>query len=56
MSVQQGCAAAAAVLRVEAQTPLPPTEQDDFDKVVMTARAELDESSLHRSSGASAQP
>jgi tetratricopeptide (TPR) repeat protein len=36
--------AAAAVLRLKAQTPLPPTEQDDFDKVVMTARAELDES------------
>src|SRR6266568_5966332 len=36
------CAAAAA-LRGTAQTPLPPTEQDDFDKVVMTARAELDE-------------
>jgi tetratricopeptide (TPR) repeat protein len=36
------CAVAAA-LRVAAQTPLPPTEQDDFDKVVMTARAELDE-------------
>ncbi len=36
------CAAAAA-LRVAAQTPLPPTEQDDFDKVVMTARAERDE-------------
>lgn len=36
------CAAAAA-LRVAAQTPLPPTEQDDFDKVVMTARAELNE-------------
>ncbi len=35
--------AAAAVLRVTAQTPLPPTEQEDFDKVVMTARAELDE-------------
>jgi predicted ATPase/DNA-binding XRE family transcriptional regulator/Tfp pilus assembly protein PilF len=35
--------AAAAVLRLAAQTPLPPTEQDDFDKVVMTARAELDE-------------
>jgi tetratricopeptide (TPR) repeat protein len=34
------CAAAAA-LRVAAQTPLPPTEQDDFDKVVLTARAEL---------------
>src|SRR5215469_2367404 len=30
--------AAAAVLRVTAQTPLPPTEQDDFDKMVMTAR------------------
>jgi tetratricopeptide (TPR) repeat protein len=36
------CAAAAA-LRVAAQTPLPPTEQDGFDEVVMTARAELDE-------------
>jgi tetratricopeptide (TPR) repeat protein len=36
------CAAAAA-LRTAAQTPLPPTEQDDFEKVVMTARAELDE-------------
>jgi len=36
------CAAAAA-LRSTAQTPLPQTEQDDFDKVVMTARAELDE-------------
>jgi len=36
------CAAAAA-LRVAAQTPLPPTEQDDFEEVVMTARAELDE-------------
>jgi predicted ATPase/DNA-binding XRE family transcriptional regulator len=35
--------AAAAMLRVAAQTPLPSTEQDDFDKVVMTARAELDE-------------
>src|SRR5579885_2129262 len=35
--------AAAAVLRVAAQTPLPPTEQEDFDQVVMTARAELDE-------------
>jgi tetratricopeptide (TPR) repeat protein len=39
------CAAAAA-LRVAAQTPLPPAEQDDFDKVVMTARAELDERSF----------
>jgi len=38
--------AAAAVLRVAAQTPLPPTEQDDFDKGVMTARAELDERSF----------
>lgn len=38
--------AAAAVLRVTAQTPLPPTEQEDFDKVVMTARAELDERSF----------
>lgn len=36
------CAAAAA-LRVAAHTPLPPAEQDDFDKVVMAARAELDE-------------
>ncbi len=36
------CAAAAA-LRVTAQTPLPPTEQEDVDKVVMTARAGLDE-------------
>jgi predicted ATPase/DNA-binding XRE family transcriptional regulator len=36
------CAAAAA-LRVAAQTPLPPTEQDDFDQVVMTAHAKLDE-------------
>jgi tetratricopeptide (TPR) repeat protein len=36
------CAAAAA-LRVAAQTPLPPAEQEDFDQVVMTARAELDE-------------
>jgi hypothetical protein len=36
------CAAAAA-LRVAAHTPLPPTEQEDFDKVVMTARAELNE-------------
>jgi len=35
--------AAATVLRVAAQTPLPPTEQEDFDKVVMTVRAELDE-------------
>ena len=36
-------AAAAAVLRVAAHTPLPPTEQEGFDKVVMTAHAELDE-------------
>jgi predicted ATPase/DNA-binding XRE family transcriptional regulator len=36
-------AAAAAVLRAGAHTPLPPAEQDDFDKVVMTARAEVDE-------------
>ncbi len=36
------CAAAAA-LRVAAQTPLPPAEQDDLDKVVITARAGLDE-------------
>jgi tetratricopeptide (TPR) repeat protein len=39
------CAAAAA-LRVAAQTPLPPTEQDDFDQAVMTARAEVDESTF----------
>jgi predicted ATPase/DNA-binding XRE family transcriptional regulator len=37
-------AAAAAVLRRAAHTPLPLGEQEDFDKVVMTARAELDES------------
>src|SRR6266487_2990140 len=36
-------AAAAAVLRSAAHTPLPPTEQEDVDKVVMTAHAELDE-------------
>jgi predicted ATPase/DNA-binding XRE family transcriptional regulator len=36
------CAAAAA-LRVAAQTPLPPTEQEDFDRVIMTSRAALDE-------------
>ena len=36
-------AAAAAALRSAAHTPLPPTEQEDFDKVVMSARAELDE-------------
>jgi tetratricopeptide (TPR) repeat protein len=36
-------AAAAAVLRSAAQTPLPPAELEDFDKVVMTAQAELDE-------------
>ena len=36
------CAAAAA-LRGAAHTPLPPTEQDDIDQIVMTARAELDE-------------
>jgi non-specific serine/threonine protein kinase len=35
--------AAAATLRIAAHTPLPPIEQEDFDKVVMTARAELDE-------------
>ena len=39
------CAASAA-LRVAAHTPLPPSEQDDFDKLVMTARAELDERSF----------
>ena len=37
-------AAAAAVLRSAAHTPLPRTEQVDVDKVVMSARAELDES------------
>ncbi|TMC88355.1 MAG: hypothetical protein E6J10_03305 [Chloroflexi bacterium] len=36
-------AAAAAALRSAAHTPLPPTEQEDFDKVVMSAGAELDE-------------
>ena len=36
-------AAAAAVLRAEAHTPLPQAEQEDFDKVVMTSHAELDE-------------
>jgi tetratricopeptide (TPR) repeat protein len=35
--------AAAATLRHAAQTPLPPTEQEEVDTVVMTARAELDE-------------
>jgi predicted ATPase/DNA-binding XRE family transcriptional regulator len=35
--------AAAAVLRIRAHTPLPPSEQEDFDKIVMTAHAELDE-------------
>ncbi len=28
---------------MRAQTPLPPSEQEDVDKIVMTARAELDE-------------
>lgn len=36
------CAAAAA-LRVVAQTPLPPAEQDAFDQVVKAAHAHLDE-------------
>ena len=36
------CAAAAA-LRAAAHTPLPPAEQEAVDKVVMTARAALDE-------------
>ncbi|MEO8287218.1 MAG: tetratricopeptide repeat protein [Chloroflexota bacterium] len=36
------CSAAAA-LRVTAQTPLPPAEQDDFDRIAMAARVELDE-------------
>ena len=35
--------AAAAALRAAAQTPRPPTEQEEVDKLVMTARAELDE-------------
>jgi len=50
MACSEGCyqhaarlCAAAAVLRVAAHTPLPPTEQDDFDKVLLTARAQLDE-------------
>jgi tetratricopeptide (TPR) repeat protein len=34
---------AAAALRVLAQTPLPATEQDEVDKVILTARAELPE-------------
>src|SRR6266542_1259042 len=38
--------AAAAALRQAAQTPLPPTEQEEVDTVVMTARAELDERSF----------
>jgi tetratricopeptide (TPR) repeat protein len=35
--------AVAAALRHAAHTPLPPTEQEAIDAVVMTARAELDE-------------
>jgi tetratricopeptide (TPR) repeat protein len=35
--------ATAAALRQAAQTPLPPTEQEAVDKLVMTARAVLDE-------------
>ncbi len=35
--------AAAATLRAAAHTPLPAAEQEDVDRVVMTARAELDE-------------
>jgi hypothetical protein len=35
--------AAAVMLRAVAHTPLPRTEQQDFDMVVRTARAELDE-------------
>ncbi|HET9221329.1 MAG TPA: tetratricopeptide repeat protein [Roseiflexaceae bacterium] len=31
---------AAAALRFMAQTPLPQTEQDDVDKVILTARAD----------------
>ena len=38
----QVCAAAAA-LRLKEHTPLPPAEQERFDKTVMTARAALDE-------------
>ena len=38
--------AAAASLRVVAQTPLPPIEQENFDQVVMTARAELGETTF----------
>jgi predicted ATPase/transcriptional regulator with XRE-family HTH domain len=35
--------AAAATLRLEEQTPLPPAEQEPFDQTVMTARAALNE-------------
>jgi tetratricopeptide (TPR) repeat protein len=35
--------AAAAVLRTKANTPLPPAEQEDIDRIVMTSRAELGE-------------
>ncbi len=38
--------AAAAVLRMRAHTPLPPSEQEDFDKIVMTTRAELNETTF----------
>lgn len=39
------CAAAAA-LGAAAQTPLPPAEQEDFDRIVFTARAELEEAAF----------
>jgi predicted ATPase len=39
------CAAAAA-LRASAHTPPPPSEQEDVDRIVMTARAELGENSF----------
>ena len=35
--------AAAATLRARAHTPLPPAEQEEVDRIVMTARAELGE-------------
>jgi hypothetical protein len=39
---------AAAVLRMRAHIPLPPSEQEDVDKIVMTARAELDETTFEK--------
>jgi hypothetical protein len=41
----QLCAAAAA-LRLQEQTPLPPAEQGPFDQTVMAARAALDEATF----------